>query len=73
MSRILLLHPDTVRRSLYRKVLEADGHAVSESSLPIGNILERDLARFDRIETEIPELTQDAVESSLLHAAGTCP
>lgn len=73
MSRILLLHSDSVRRSLYRKILEADGHAVSESSLPIGNILERDLARFDRIETEIPELTQDAVESSLLHAAGTRP
>ncbi len=70
MARILLLHPDSLRRSLYRKVLEADGHEVSEASLPLHELLEQDRHAYDRIETEIPDLTQDALECSLLHATG---
>lgn len=66
MARILLLHPDATKRSWYRKVLQAEGHDVSESAATIGDLIDRDSRLYDRIELHIPDVTQDAVESSLM-------
>lgn len=66
MARILLLHPDANKRSWYRKMLQAEGHDVSESSASIGDLIDRDGSLYDRIELHIPDITQDAIESSLM-------
>jgi CheY-like chemotaxis protein len=68
MARILILDPNGLRRSHYRKVLEAQGHDVSESSLSLHDVSLYHPLQFDRIISDIPDITQEAIEASLLVA-----
>jgi PleD family two-component response regulator len=68
MARILILDPNGLRRSRYRKILEAQGHDVSEGSLSLHDVALYHPLQFDQIISDIPDVTQEAIEASLLVA-----